>query len=286
MSRQIAKIKNILKKLYARYNHKKFIPPDPLQFVYRYNNPADMEIIAFLSSALAYGRVQQIEKSLTKLFNYIGDSPHKFVLGFRARRHKQLLGFKHRFTTGEDISDLLTLLKKILTEYGSIEKFFLLGYRQTDQNIIPALSDFSNSLTSMYAAKHDGYVSSGIKYLLADPARTSACKRLNLFLRWMVRNDDVDSGLWTSIDKSKLIIPMDVHMGRLCKILGFYNRKNVSLKSALDVTKNFAEIDRNDPVKYDFALSRIGIVENCTGQFRKLCTNCQLYEFCFERKGK
>jgi len=286
MSKRIAQIKNILEKLYVRYNHKNFIPPDPLQLVFQYNNPADMEIAAFLSAALAYGRVQQIEKSLTNLFRRIGKSPFEFVLNFGAGQRKQLQGFRHRFTTGEDISDLLTLLKKILAEYGSIEKFFLSGYRKTDANIIPALSNFCDSLTGMYAVEHGGQVSRGVKYLLTDPARGSACKRLNLFLRWMVRDDDVDTGLWKSVDKAKLIVPMDVHMGRLCRILGFYNGKNISLKTALEATKGFAEIDPNDPVKYDFALSRIGILENCSGRLRKHCADCQLYEFCCDLEVK
>jgi uncharacterized protein (TIGR02757 family) len=239
-----------------------------------------MEIAGLLSAVLAYGRVQQIEKSLTELFKYMGASPYDFVLGFGARQRKQLEGFKHRFTTGEDICDLLILLKKVLVKYGSIEKFFLSGYMQTDQNIIPALSNFCKSLTGMYAEKHDGQVSRGLKYLLADPARGSACKRLNLFLRWMVRDDDVDTGLWKSIDKAKLIVPIDVHMARLSKILGFHDKKTASLSTALETTKAFAEIEPSDPAKYDFALSRVGIIENCTGLLRKQCVNCELYGFC------
>jgi uncharacterized protein (TIGR02757 family) len=286
VNKQSTQIKNILESLYARYNHRKFIPPDPLQFVYRYSNQADMEIVAFLASALAYGRVRQIEKSLSEIFEYMGDSPREFVNGFAAKHRRQLQGFKHRFTTGEDIADLLTLLRKVLEKHGSIENFFLLGYSQADENIIPALSVFCNSLTDMYAAKHDGHAGRGLSYLLADPARGSACKRLNLFLRWMVRHDDVDTGLWRSIDKAKLLVPMDVHMARLSGILGFHTRKTSSLAAAVEITKAFAQIAPADPVKFDFALTRIGILENCTGKLQKHCADCQLYDFCRELKGK
>jgi len=125
-----------------------------------------------------------------------------------------------------------------------------------------------------------------LKYLLADPARGSACKRLNLFLRWMVRSDDVDTGLWKSIDKAELIVPIDVHIARLSGILGFHSRKTVSLATAVEITEAFAEIEPADPAKYDFALSRIGILKNCTGRLRKHCTDCELYEFCSELKDK
>jgi len=191
--------------------------------------------------------------------------------------------FKHRFTTGDDISDLLWLLQKVLNQYGSIEGYFVQGYRECDENIIPALTHFCDSLCAMYAGKHGDQVSRGLQYLLASPIRGSACKRLNLFLRWMVRDDQVDAGIWKSIDKAKLIVPIDVHMGRLCKFLGFHNHKTISLKTAVEITKHFSKIEPSDPVKYDFALSRIGIVENCTGKYGITCESCDLEIFCRQR---
>jgi len=276
-------IKAVLDKLYERYNHHRLIKPDPLQFLYNYSRPADMEIAAFLASALAYGRVQQIEKSLDNLFGRIGESPYEFVMNFNTHERRTLKDFKHRFTTGDDISDLLMLFKTIISRFGSIERYFIRGYNPDDKNIIPALTKFCNSLLEMHAAGHKHQTSSGLKYLLVSPEGGSACKRLNLFLRWMVRDDDVDAGLWKSIDKAKLIVPVDVHMGRLCKILGLYNRKTVSLSAASEITESFAEIEPDDPVKYDFALSRIGIVENCNGRLRKDCELCELFGFCSGR---
>jgi uncharacterized protein (TIGR02757 family) len=134
-----------------------------------------------------------------------------------------------------------------------------------------------------HATGHKGQTTSGLKYLLVSPDGGSACKRLNLFLRWMVRDDDVDTGLWKSIDKTKLIVPVDIHMSRLCKILGLYDRRTVSLPAAIEITESFAEIEPADPVKYDFALSRIGIIENCNGRRRKGCEFCELFGFCSRR---
>lgn len=282
--RRSAEIRDVLEKLYAKYNHRRLVEPDPLQFLYRYSKREDVEVVALLSSGLAYGRVRQIEKSLSRLFEYMGKSPSDFVRNFDSRKRAQLRDFKHRFTAGDDISDLLELLRDVYDRFGSIERFFAQGLDAGDTNIIPALSKFCDSLCAMYSQRHNGRLSSGLKYLLASPVRGSACKRLNLFLRWMVRNDDVDPGPWSSVDKAKLIVPVDVHMGRLCKILGLYERKTITLSAAVEITQSFARIEPADPVKYDFALSRIGIVENCDGIYRPACNDCELFDFCRRRE--
>jgi len=274
-------IRDVLERLYHKYNRRELIKPDPLQFVYKYSNRADMEIAGLLSAVLAYGRVEQIQNSLTKLLSVIGESPHAFVMDFGPAQRRKLRGFKHRFNSGDDISDLLSLLREIIEQSGSIENYFLSGYSKADENIIPALSNFSDSLLDRYAARHRGKIRSGLKYLLTSPSGGSACKRLNLFLRWMVRDDSVDAGLWKSVDKAKLVVPVDVHMGRLCRILGFHDNKTVSMKTALKITAEFTEIEQDDPVKYDFSLSRVGIVENCTGKYNTSCEICELFSFCF-----
>jgi uncharacterized protein (TIGR02757 family) len=277
-------LKALFEKLYVKYNRKELIKPDPLQFVYKYGNPADMEIAGLLSACLAYGRVEQIQNDLNDLFGRIGSSPHQFVLNFTNKDRASLEDFKHRFNTGNDISDLLTLLKDVLAEYGSIEKYFLLGFDSANENTIFALMRFCDSLLDKHRITHQGHKSKGLAFLLAGPSLGGAAKRLNLFLRWMVRSDDVDAGLWRSVDKSKLIVPVDIHIGRLCRILGFHSHKNVSLKTAIEITRNFAKVSPDDPVKYDFALSRIGILEDCTGMHRDKCEFCELLQWCKNRK--
>jgi uncharacterized protein (TIGR02757 family) len=277
-------IKGILEQLYDRYNHRDLIKPDPLQFIYNYSGNRNREIASLLAASLAYGRVEQIQKSLTRLFGIIGENPYNFVVDFTDAKRKKLHDFKHRFTTGDDISDLLELLKKIFLEYGSVEEYFLKEYENSHDNIIPALSAFCDSLLEIHASEQKGEINRGLEYLLVSPSRGSACKRMNLFLRWMVRNDEVDTGTWKSIDKAKLIVPIDVHMGRLCKFLGFHNKNTVTLKTAIEITSHFAELEPSDPVKYDFALSRIGIVENCDGKYSSACQSCELDIFC-KRRG-
>ncbi len=285
VEKQTENVKNVLEKLYDKYNHRGLIKPDPLQFVYHYTKPVDMEVAGLLSAVLAYGRVLQIEKDLNNLFSRMGDSPYTFALDFDKTKRQKLSSFKHRFTTGDDISDLLTVLQNVLQQQKSLESHFLLAYDKSDENIIPALTKFCDSLYEIYFRQTGQEVSRGFKYLLASPAGGSVCKRLNLFLRWMVRDDEVDTGLWKHIDKAKLIVPVDVHMGRLCGILGFYDRKTISLTTAVQITKSFAEIEPDDPVKYDFALSRVGILDGCTGRRRRGCEFCELSKFCL-RKGQ
>jgi uncharacterized protein (TIGR02757 family) len=256
------RLKDVLDKLYVKYNHRELIPPDPLQFACRYSARGDMEIAALLASVLAYGRVEQIGKTLSNLFGRMGKSPYEFVLNFSETDRQKLLGLKHRFTTGGDICDLLELLKYAFEQHGSIEKHFLSGYNKAEKNIIPVLSNFCESLLKTYAARHRTAPGRGLKYLLAGPASGGAAKRLNLFLRWMVRDDEVDLGLWKSIDKAKLIVPMDVHMFRVSGMLKLHHRKNISLKVAVEVTDRFGRIEPDDPVKYDFALCRIGMSQN------------------------
>lgn len=279
------RLRATLDRVYARYNRQQFIGSDPLQFAHRYPDRADVEIAAFLAAALAYGRVPQIERSLTQLFDRMDDAPYEFVSRFDRRRRVRLHSFKHRFTTGDDLSDLLELFRRVLDEHDSLETFFLRGYREEHTNVLPALSAFCDSLCRMYTDLHRyTRTPTGLNYLLASPSRGSASKRLNLFLRWMVRKDDVDWGLWTGIDKAKLIVPVDVHMGRLCRILGLHDSKTATLATAVKITAGFARIEPADPVKYDFALCRIGIIEDCTGRPGVQCLSCELRGICEERE--
>lgn len=273
-----------LERVYARYNRRGLIGADPLQFAYRFDRPQDVEIASFLAAVLAYGRVQQIQRSLNGLFARMDARPYDFAVDFSRSGRTRLSGFKHRFTTGDDIADLLGLLRSILRKYGSLEAFFTSGFDPSDRNVLPALAGFCDRLTEAYAHAHGGQVTRGLIYLLASPTRGSASKRLHLFLRWMVRSDDVDPGLWKGIDPAKLVVPLDVHMARLCRILGLHDSNTISLKTAVQVTEGFAAIEPADPVKYDFALSRIGILDDCSGRFRPECEFCELFEMCLQRQ--
>ncbi len=274
-----SQLREILETLYKKYNRFELISSDPLQFVYEFQSASDREAAGFIAAVFAYGRVEQIEKNLRIIFQITGKSPADFVRNFSAKQAEKFADFKYRFNTADDIVNLLTVLKKILAEHQTIEGFFVSGFKDTDENILPALQNFSSSVLQT-AQSLNLTAGRGFGHFVPSPAGGSACKRLNLFLRWMVRKDDVDSGLWASIDKSKLIVPVDVHINRLCGMLGFHNSKTVSLKTAVQITEQFKKICPDDPAKYDFALSRIGIVENCTGKPNAYCCDCELLSLC------
>lgn len=241
-----------LERLYARYNRREYVHPDPLEFLYRYDDVRDREVAGMIASSLAYGRVEQILKSVAKVLDRMSERPARFlerVSGPRLRR--SFAAFRHRFTTGEEIAHLLYGLKKVMKRYGSLAACFAAGMNDADDTVHPALTAFVGELSSA-TGKRPGS-------LLPDPQKGSACKRLHLFLRWMVRCDAVDPGGWEGVPPSKLVVPIDVHMFRLCRAFGFTRRRQADAKAALEATARFREFAPEDPVRYDFALTRLGI---------------------------
>jgi len=244
------------------YHYKQFnaddIYPDPLIFPHRFEDESDIEISAFLSSVFAYGNVTQILNTLERIHLLIGKNPTKFFKEFELNNHKNFFNdLKHRFYTGEDIGRLFLLIKNIQKDYESIKHLFLLYHFDHEHNIKNSLSFFSKNLIEIIAKS--GEVSRGIKFMFPDPFNGSACKRMNLFLRWMVREDSIDFGIWKAIRKDQLVIPVDTHIAKISKELGLTKHKNVSWQMAEEITKNLSLFDKNDPVKYDFAICHIGI---------------------------
>ena len=243
------KLKPLLDKLYKKYNRPEFISPDPLEFVTPFQKVEDREIAGLIASSLAYGRVAQILKSVKIILKEMKSSPSEFVSNISERNLRKLfVDFKHRFNTGNDMADLILGIKKARKKYGSLENCVFNGLNEDDENILPAMTYFVDELT--YGKQ---------SYLLPSPEKNSACKRLNLYFRWMIRKDNVDPGGWNKIPASKLIIPLDTHMFNIGTILGFTNRKQANLKTAMEITKGFAKFVPNDPTRYDFALTRFGI---------------------------
>jgi len=188
-----------LEGLYKTYNKKKYVHPDPLEFLYNFPNIGDREIVGLIASALAYGRVTQILKSVTRILDKMGPSPLEFIKTTRPLHFINVYnGFKHRFTTHHAIADLLSAVHNVLREYGSLNECFIAGMQKNDDTVIPALDNFIEKLKC----------TSG--YLIPRPRKGSACKRMHLFLRWMVRKDAVDPGGWKGIVPCKLIIPLDL----------------------------------------------------------------------------
>lgn len=246
------RIKAKLDELYDYYNRKKYVHPDPLEFLYDYDDLRDRELVALIASSLAYGRVAQILKSVSTILGIMSYSPYNFLVDTPDKKLPDIFsGFKHRFTTGDDMSDMMLGAKKIIGIDGSLQKAFLSGYSTSDENILPALSTFVSRLYSTMDCHKNS--------LVPVPDRGSACKRLNLFLRWMIRKDRVDPGGWTGISPSKLLIPLDTHMYNIGTGLNMTSRKQADIRTAIEITEAFKKITPDDPVKYDFALTRLGI---------------------------
>jgi uncharacterized protein (TIGR02757 family) len=252
------KLKQKLEYHYKLFDRTK-LSPDPLEFLHYFNTPHDIEIIGLLASIFAYGNVRQIENTLKKLVNVFDGKPYLFIKNFRAEvDFYKLNEMKHRFYNSKDVLKLFTILSKEINQFGSIKKIFLSGYNFSDYNVKNGITNFSNHfLASFYSTF--GKISSGIKFMFPLPEKGSACKRMNLFLRWMVRKDELDFGLWNEIKKNQLVIPVDTHIARICRELKLTKRKNVSWKMAEEITEQLKKFDPYDPIKYDFAVCHIGI---------------------------
>ena len=249
-------LKEELDRLYLEYNNRDFVHPDPLEFLYDYKDIADREIAGLIASSLAYGRVAQILKSVSFVLKKMAPGPYIFIMESSPDSlYKQFKDFKYRFTTGYELCRLLIGIKNALNEYGSLNKCFLeclrTGNGLKQETLLPGVAGFAEKLNTLSEIECSS--------LIPSPLGNSAFKRLNLYLRWMVRNDNVDPGGWTGVPESMLIIPLDTHIYRILKKLGFTKRKQADIKAALEITSALKEFDKNDPVKYDFALTRLGM---------------------------
>ena len=240
-----------LENLYRRYNRDQYVHPDPVEFLHLYQDIKDREIVGLIASSLAYGRVKQILKSVSYILSRMTPSPYLFLKeSTHTSMRRTFKNFTHRFARGDHLAGLLQGAKNVLDQYGSLNDCFLQAISDDDGTVIPALDFFSMALTGKDCAPG---------HLIALPQRGSACKRMNLFLRWMVRKDDVDPGGWNGVDLSKLIIPLDTHMHKIGLKLGFTKSRQANMRTALEITSGFRQIDPKDPVKYDFVLTRFGI---------------------------
>jgi uncharacterized protein (TIGR02757 family) len=258
------RVARALDELRARYNRREFVHPDPLEFLYNYADARDREAAALIAASLAYGRVLQILRSVARVLERMGE-PARFLRETPDETlARTFTDFRHRVTSGETLALMLLGMKRVTLDCGSLEACFNAGFRDEHETVLPALSHFVEALTLAAGACP--------VHLLSAPAKGGACKRLNLFLRWMVREDEVDPGGWRRVSRAKLIVPLDTHMHRIGLALGFTRRRQASMRTALDITSAFRQFAPEDPVKYDFALTRLGIRSDTDlGAFLKQC---------------
>jgi len=246
------KLRDRLEALYRAHDHRDLVHPDPLEFLYRYPGGRDREVAGVVASALAYGRVAQINRSVATALSPLGPSPRDFLLATGDRELSDLYhGFCHRFCRGPSLAALLAALGRVLQDFGTLEDAFLAGLLPKDETVLPALDRFVDLLARSGCPSPD--------HLIPRPRGGSACKRWNLFLRWMVRCDQVDPGGWSRLSPALLVVPLDVHMHRVCRELGLTARSAPNLKTALEITRAFRDFSPDDPVRYDFALTRVSM---------------------------
>jgi uncharacterized protein (TIGR02757 family) len=254
------------------------IEPDPLQLVLRYDDPRDQEVAGLIAAAFAYGRADVIVRNIGALLADMTPSPFRYLAAFDAREARQRFAtFAYRFHKTGDLVALLACIAKAVEQHGSLGALFEKCYDASNDDIGPSLSRFIERLL----ASSEQPATSNLRYLLTSPEDGSACKRMNLFLRWMVRRTPPDLGLWTFVDPAKLVVPLDTHVHRIARFLGLTRRKTANWKTARALTDRLATFDSADPIRYDFALCRLGILDLCSRKRRKeQCDVCLLRDVC------
>lgn len=262
LSRQLAsdmtaKLKEFLDQKVKEYNRPGFVPYDPIVVPHRFEKKQDIEIAGLFAALFAWGNRTTIIQKTTELMSRMNNTPHEFLLNLNAAGQKQLLGFKHRTFTDTDLLYLADFLHQHYNNVESLETAFTRWMHRRDATTENALNGFYRYVFSLE------HVPARTLKHIASPEKKSACKRLNMFLRWMVRDDQmgVDFGIWKTISPAQLVCPLDLHVARVARRFNLLKRTNTDWEAALELTMALRRFDRHDPVKYDFALFTLGVVE-------------------------
>jgi uncharacterized protein (TIGR02757 family) len=278
-------LKASLDALYASFNHPESAF-DPIEVVRRYERLDDREIVAFVAAGLAFGRVASVVQSIEAVCRVMGAAPGAFVRSFDPRRDgAPLRDLVHRWTRGDDFVALLWVLRQLIAEHGSLEGAVAAGVDPAADDVESALERFSTTARAIDLCPAYGRRPRmpGVFYFFARPSTGSACKRLNLFLRWMVRRDGVDPGGWSAVPARQLIVPLDTHTIRVGRCLRLTRRRTPGWKMAVDITQALRVLDPADPVRYDFALCHLSMMGACGFGTPRGDTQCPLKGHCRSR---
>ena len=250
-------LKDFLDSKVVEYNQPSFIKDDPICIPHLFSKKQDIEIAAFFASIFAWGGRTTIINKSKELMQLMDMVPHQFIVNHQEIDLRKLLAFKHRTFNTTDLLYFIEFLKFHYQKYSSLEDAFVKGMENEDETIEQALIGFHNYFFSLE------HVPGRTKKHIATPFKKSTCKRLNMFLRWMVRKDNkgVDFGIWQKIKPSQLICPIDLHVARVAKRFNLLHRKQIDWESAMELTAYLRTLDATDPVKYDFALFGLGAIE-------------------------
>ncbi len=267
----------------------RYLATDPLWFVHQYERNEDREIVGLIAAGLAFGNVRSIQNSIRFALSLIAelageDHPAALVDRFDLRRDgPKLHSFYHRYVRGDDLARLLAMIRVAREHHGSLGGAFRRAFEAGDGTIQEGLGRFVDALfeeASRQAGPRER-ARRGLRFLLAHPAGGSACKRWNLYLRWMIRTDTVDLGIWNGVPTSALVLPLDTHTARISFNIGLTEKTNASWSMAEEITERLRELDPDDPVRYDFALSRLGILDLCPRRRDpRRCAECAIEPVC------
>ena len=281
-ARSGAWLREPLERVYRTFDHL-HAASDPVHLVRRYSAPEDQEVVAFCAAGLAFGRIASVLRSIESLLAAMGPRPAAFVRAFDpVTDGLRLATLVHRWIGGSDLAALMLILQRMLRESGSLERFFLAGDVPDAPDIEAGLEAFSTRALAMDVRAAYGRVLKrpGVSNFFPRPSAGSACKRLNLFLRWMVRKDVIDLGVWTAVSPSRLIVPLDTHIVRLGQCLRLTRYRSPGWKMAAEITASLRAIDPADPVRYDFALCHVGMMGACGFSHAQKDSQCPLRGVC------
>ena len=277
-----ARLAGALEPLYAAFN-RECSATDPIELVRPYPHAADREIAAFIAASLAFGNVAAVMQSVSSVLARCGPSPARFVRAFEPERDgPAFVSFVHRWTRGADIVALLWIMRQMLERSGSLEGFFVEGDDAASPDVASAIDSFSTRALALDLGRAYGRVPRrpGVAYFFPRPRDGSACKRLNLFLRWMVRHDGVDFGIWTRVTPARLIVPLDTHVIRLGRCLRLTRYSSPGWRMAAEITASLRSLDPNDPVRFDFSICHVGMMGSCGYGEKRGNQQCPLKEAC------
>jgi uncharacterized protein (TIGR02757 family) len=285
---RVERLKAALDGLYAAFNYPDSAS-DPIQIVRRFDRADDREVVGFVAASLAFGRVASVLQSIERVLRIMGPRPAAYVRAFDpARERAAFRGVVHRWTRGPDLLALLWIVRQMCDRSGSIEGFFLEGYDAAAADLESAIDSFSARALALDIGAAYGRVPRrpGVCYFFPRPSGGSGCKRLNLFLRWMVRRDALDLGVWTRVPAAKLIVPLDTHVIRVGRCLRLTSYASPGWRMARQATGALRQLDPDDPVKYDFALCHVGMMSACGFNRAQGDSQCPLRGLCHPRRAR
>lgn len=249
-----SELKSFLDEKVCLYNNSKFIESDPIQIPHQFSLKEDIEIAGFLSASIAWGNRKMIISNASKMMEIMGNTPYDFVMNHKQHHLEDLENFVHRTFNSQDFQFFIKGLKHVYTHHNGLEAVF--SKNQDAANLQNSIAEFKKIFFEIpHPSRTEKHIS--------DPMNNSAAKRINMFLRWMVRVDNakVDFGIWKSISPAQLSCPLDVHSGNVARKLGLLHRKQNDAKAVAELDASLRNLDPTDPVKYDFALFGLGVFE-------------------------